>query len=203
MAARSGMANLITRLRGMTATGAADYQLGGSGEVYWTDDQLQEILDRNRVDIRDEVLRSHYILGTAGTAQWFDYTSRYYNFEATTGGTAIFYLAFDTGERVGTALYSVDYDSGKITFANDTGGSAIYLNGRAYDLNAAAAEVWTMKADHVADRFDFSADGASFKVSQLQKQYMERAARYTGMAEWGNKSVSTHSFERGDMWSGW
>lgn len=201
MAARSGMTNLITRLRGMTATGTADYS-GVGGTVWWSDDQLEDILDRNRLDVRDEILRSHYVLGTAGTAQWYDYTSDYHSFEATTGGTAIFYLAFDTGQRVGTALYSVDYDSGKITFASNTGGSAIYLNGRAYDLNAAAAEVWTMKADHVADRFDFSADGATFKVSQLQQQYMQRAAKYSALAEWGNKSVNTHSFERGDMWGG-
>jgi hypothetical protein len=201
MAARSGLSNLITRLRGMTATGSADYTVGAL--TYWTDDQLEDVLDRNRLDVRDEVLTSHYVLGTAGTAQVYDYTSRYHNFESTTGGTAIFYLAFDTGERVGTALYTPDYDSGKITFAANTGGSVLYLNARAYDLNAAAAEVWTMKADHVADRFDFAADGATFKVSQLQKQYMQRAARYTAMAEWGNKSVSTHSFERGDMGGGW
>ena len=199
MAARSGMANLITRLRGMTSTGIADYTVGNS--LWWTDDQLEDVLDRNRLDVRDEVLASHYVLGTAGTAQWFDYTSRYHNFETTSGGTAVFYLAFDTGVRVGTALYSTDYDSGRVTFSSNTGGSAIYLNGRAYDLNAAAAEVWTMKADHVADRFDFSADGASFKASQLQTQYMARAAKYTSMAEWGNRSVSRHSFERGDMWS--
>lgn len=201
MAARSGMANLITRLRGMTATGASDYTVGGI--LFWSDDQLQDILDRNRMDVRDEILSSHYVLGTAGAAQWYDYTSRYHSFETTTGGTAVFYLSFDTGVRVGTALYSFDYDSGRVTFASDTAGSAIYLNGRAYDLNAAAAEVWTMKANHVADRFDFSADGASFKASQLQSNYLAQAARYTKLAEWGNRSVSTHTFERGDMWGGW
>lgn len=195
--ARSGLSDLITRLRNMTATGSADYTVGAL--TYWTDAQLQDVLDRNRKDIRDEKLFTEHVIGTAGTAQWFDYQSKYDTYEQTTGGTSIFYLAFSDGERVGTAEYTVDYARGAITFTNDTGGSALYLNGRAYDLSAAASEIWTMKADHVADRYDFSADGARHNMSQIVEQYMQRAERYARYAKWGNRGVGVSTLLRTDM----
>ena len=49
MSARTGMANLIIRLRGMVQSGTADYTVAGS--AYWTDDQLQDGLDKYRRDI--------------------------------------------------------------------------------------------------------------------------------------------------------
>ena len=44
-----------------------------------------------------------------------------------------------------------------------------------YAVYLAAVEVWTEKAATVASRFDFTADDASFKVSQLQAQYLKQA----------------------------
>ena len=43
-----------------------------------------------------------------------------------------------------------------------------------YDLNAAAADVWEEKAATVADNVDFSADGASYSLSQKYEQAMAR-----------------------------
>jgi len=48
MAARTGMNDLITELRGMTNAGSADTTIAGT--AYWSDNQLQAILDRNRFD---------------------------------------------------------------------------------------------------------------------------------------------------------
>lgn len=47
-----------------------------------------------------------------------------------------------------------------------------------YDLNAAAADVWGEKAAAPAQDFDFSADGGSFKRSQVVKHYQERERYY-------------------------
>ena len=47
-----------------------------------------------------------------------------------------------------------------------------------YDLNAAAADVWEEKAAALAEDYDFSADGASFKRSQSHQHATKMAAYY-------------------------
>lgn len=47
-----------------------------------------------------------------------------------------------------------------------------------YDLNAAAADVWSEKAASIASRFDFSADGATFNRSQAVKQAQAMAIHF-------------------------
>lgn len=47
-----------------------------------------------------------------------------------------------------------------------------------YDLNAAAADVWSEKAALIADEFDFNADGGSFQRSQKYDAYMKNARHY-------------------------
>ena len=48
-----------------------------------------------------------------------------------------------------------------------------------YDLNAAAADIWTEKAGIVAVDFDFDADGGKYSRSQVFQQYAG-LARYYG-----------------------
>ena len=48
------MASLITELRGMANAGTADYTLGTA--TYWDGDQVQRVLDRNRMDVYREQL---------------------------------------------------------------------------------------------------------------------------------------------------
>ena len=47
MTARTGMADLITELRGFVEAGTADYSIVGSAGTtnYWDDTQLQNILE--------------------------------------------------------------------------------------------------------------------------------------------------------------
>lgn len=47
-----------------------------------------------------------------------------------------------------------------------------------YNLNAAAADIWEEKAAAVAGQFDFSADGGSYKTSQISTQYLNMAQVY-------------------------
>ncbi len=47
-----------------------------------------------------------------------------------------------------------------------------------YDLNAAAADVWTEKAAALAVRFDFTADGSTFHRSQAVAQARAMAIHY-------------------------
>jgi len=173
MAARAGMAELITQVRQLAAVGTADYAVGGA--TYWTDDQLQAHLDRTRTEIWEEGLAVVPQVNSGGTTVYLEYRMPFGWLEQTTGGTSVFYLSEAGGARIGTASYTADYTNGRVTFSADQKGSVRYVTARAYDVYEAAARLWESKAAHVADRFDFTADGASFKVSQMVAQYSAMA----------------------------
>ena len=197
MAARTGMTSLIQRVRDLTSTDDGDYSIGIT--AYWTDDQIQAALDRARAFVNDEQLSAVYTVNSGGTAEYLTYESEWRNLESTTGGTLIHYIRTGTGARVGTALFTADYERGRYTFATSTGGSSLYLNARTYDVYAAAADIWRQKAAHVADRFDFTADGASFKASQLVAQYMDQARRADAKATFAGESARSVTMYRDDV----
>lgn len=47
-----------------------------------------------------------------------------------------------------------------------------------YDLNAACGDLWEEKAAAISTKFDFSADGGNFSMSQQYEQYMKNARYY-------------------------
>lgn len=177
------MGDIINQVRQLAACGTADYSAGGI--TYWTDDQLQTYLDKNRTELWDEPIQPIPLTNSGGTVEYKEYQIGYGWLEQTTGGTAIFYLRDASGARIGTATYTIDYAIGRISFAATQAGSARYVVGRSYDVYEAAAKVWEAKAGHVAERFDFSADGASFKASQLTTQYMSMAMQMRGQSNSG------------------
>lgn len=189
---RSTLSAVIEDLRGMTDAGPADYNIGTA--VYWDDNQLTAVLDRHRCDFHHEQLQSVTDWVGGGTVQYREYRSQHTNLEQTDGGTALFFVEDSTGANVGTAAWSADYKAGVITFTADTYGTAYFLTGRAYDLNAAAADVWRMKAANVAKYYDFSTDNHSLSRSQMHRQFLEQAQYYTNMAP-----ARTISVVRGDL----
>ena len=177
---RATMLNLVLSLRGMTDAGTADYTV--AGREYWTDDHLLTVLDRHRVDIYREQMTAIPKYAGGGTVQYYTHTSEYRNFESTSGGSAIFWLETSDGTDVGTASYTMDYYNGIATFSADTSGTTYYLNGRSYDLNRAAADVWKQKAAHYAGMFSFSTDNHRVDKGALVKNAMQMAQVYDGMA---------------------
>lgn len=192
MTARSGMTNLITRLRGMTEVGTADYSVNAT--AYWSDDQLQAILDGQRVEIVREPLRveGEY---ASGAWEYHNYYTLRRDIEEDASGTAVFTIRDSLGALHGTAEWTPNYDAGHIRFSGDTAGSAFYLTTRAYDLNAAAADVWQRKAGHYQTAYDFSADGASYKRSQLIEHCLAMAKHYR---EIGGSVLKVSKFVRTD-----
>ena len=174
--ARATMADLITQVRGLSNAGTADYTVNASS--YWTDDQVQEVMERYRVDIhRVEMQPIPKHVGES-ELEWYEYHSGYSYLEQTDGGTAVFVVENSVGGDQGTATWSADYNRGVVTFAADTAGSAYFLTGRTYDLNRAAADMWRMKAAHYASAYDFSTDNHNMKRSQLISNAMQMAAMY-------------------------
>lgn len=195
MAARSGMADIITQVRQLAAAGTADYAVAGA--TYWTDDQLQTILDLTRIEVWDEPIPYVSKRNSGGTIVYTDYRIPWTWLEQTTGGTTIFYLSDSTGARIGTANYTVDYAYGRVTFGADQAGSVRYVTARSYDVYEAAAVVWETKAAHVAQKFDFSADGASFKASQQRTAYLASAQQMRSQSKSGG--ISTVRLGRDDV----
>jgi len=189
---RAGMRDLITSLRGMTATGYEDYKV--AGQYYWTDKQLQDKLDRYRSDFIEEDLYS--IQQTRnGTTYYLEYRSQWGNLESVDSGTSVFKLDDAAGTNIAGTAWSADYTRGVITFNNDTLGSSLFLTGRSYDLNAAAADVWQQKAAHYAVAYDVSSDMQTLKRSQLMAQARQMAEYYAGQSRPQAVNVM-----RGDMY---
>ena len=163
--ARSTMSNLIEQLRGMAHAAQSDYTIGAVD--YWSDDQLQQVLDRHRTEIYRRMLTPYPKVISGGSLEWYEYRSGLQNLERTSGGTALFIVEDSTGADAGTALWSADYNTGIVTFASDTNGTEYYLTGRTYNMNAAAAEVWGQKIGHYAASVDFSTDNMSVRRGQL------------------------------------
>ena len=182
---RTTLSDIIQTVQGMTDATYGQYTMGTVN--YWDSDQVQKVLDRHRHDIYREDLAviADYV---GGSVQYLEYQSRYGNFESTNGGTAVFFIEDGLGDNVGTASYSVDYPRGRVTFTTNTQGTAYYLTGRSYDLNATAAEIWRHKASHYAVAIDVSLDGNSMKRSQLMQHCLTMADYYD---QRGGPMVST------------
>jgi hypothetical protein len=173
--ARSGMTALIRRLRMMAMAGAVDFEI--AGVPYWSDAQLQEVLDNNRVDFYEQELQP--IPKTVASQHvYLRYDGPHGNMETIASGTAIWNLTTSDGTQAGTAAYSVDYTKGIVTFTADQGGTAWFMSGRSYDLNASAADVWATKASYYQQSYDVKTDGHELSRSQLLKQANEREAYY-------------------------
>ena len=189
MTARTGMDDLIATVRSMTDAGTADYTI--SGVTFWTDDEMQRALDRHKQQIIREELSPAEAYEGAGTLVYKEYHSRYINLEE---GTAVFELELATGAGSGTANYTMDYALGVATFSADQGGTAHFMSAFTYDLNAAAADVWRMKAAQVAKLFSFSTDNHKIDRSEIRQGYLEMASYYASQG-----APVTVQMVRGDL----
>ncbi len=179
----------------MTEAGTADYSLGSVN--FWSDDHLQDVLDTNRRDVIFEPLQMYPTQISGGSLSYQDYRSLFGFYEATTGGTAIFYVQDSTGAFKGTADYTADYRRGQVQFGSNQAGSVYYVTGRSYDLNSAAAEVWKKKASHyAANAFDFSTDNHSVSRSQVYEHCMAMAQQYESLS---GDAVQTIPMFRSDI----
>lgn len=170
--ARSGMANLIARWRRM---------VDDTGTSVWDPDEAEQILDAHRHDVWGELLQVTSIM-ESGTTVYKTYHSERANFEETTGGTSIWRVYDEGGTAVATSNYTPDYERGVIQFSADQQGSARYLDGRSYDLNAAAADGWIERMAKVSGWYTFRSEGKAFDRSDYFKHCREMAEYYRGKA---------------------
>lgn len=174
--ARAGMADIIAALRGMTDAAADEYTVAGI--TYWSDDQLQEVLDQCRRDYYSQPLYPAIEnIGGAIVYQSY-YWSEGQHIERRESGSEAWLLQDDGAHTAGTAIYTPYYDAGYVRFTSDQAGAGWSLTYRAYDLNRAAGLVWERKAAHVTSRFDISTDNHDLKRSQVRQACLQMASYY-------------------------
>lgn len=191
--ARTGLADLITELRELTDANVDDYTI--AGVPYWSDKQLEKILDNNRTDLKWVEMEAQ----AEGSGAYYDYAIGYGNLEQTTGGTAIFMVQDVDGASISSALYSVDYKRGVVTFASDTENTTYWATGRSYDLNGAAAEVWRRKQAHYHTAVNFKTDNTSIDRRQLYENAKEMCEYFEGLSSGGFATIAVLRNDTDDL----
>lgn len=174
MTARSTCNHLIAELRMMGDVTTSDFTVGVT--TWWSDAHLQDVLDRNREYINYAYVEPIPSVAPSGTYTYTLYPSMRENWE---DGVVV---QDQEGGTIGTAAYTIDLATGLLTFGTNTAGSARYVTGYTYNLNAAAADVWDKKAARYASRYDVSTDNHSLKRSQMVAQAREQARYFRDLS---------------------
>lgn len=174
--ARSGMTNLIDRLRALSNAGTAQYTVGTLS--FWSNDDLQETLDRHQTWVLEDRL-TWAIQNIGGTSQYLTAFGLYKDFEEAESGTTRWQVRRTDGTAEGTANYTTDYINGRITWGTDQGGTAYMIaTGYSYDVYGAAVDVLEHKLAYIDLWYDFEADNQTFNRSQAQKSLNDLIATY-------------------------
>lgn len=180
MTVRTGMQTLIDTVRGYANAGTAEWTVETESSYisYWSDVEIQRVLDRHRIDIVHQDMQP-ILSYSGGSVIYLTYDLGYGNVES---GTAVFKIEDVSGTIGG---WTMDYARGIATFSSNTSGSTYYWTGNTYDLYGAAADIWRMKAANVARMVNFSTDGHSINRGDLRKSYLEMADYFAGMSPFG------------------
>jgi hypothetical protein len=200
MGVRAGMANLLERLRSLTHAGTADFSIDDVS--YFSDSQLQDILDSNVTFMNDEPLTWQTDVVGGGSIEYHTcWAGSYRDYEGRYSGTAYWIVRDGQGAEVGTANYTADYLTGRIVFSADQGGTAYYLTARSYDLYSAAADVWLRRQAYYADWYEFSSDDQRFARQQAYDHAVQMEKNMRGRAGQNSKRgvFRTAVFVRGDV----
>jgi len=178
MTARANMDELINMLRLMANAGVSDYTVGNT--TYWTDEQLQDELDKTKRIANYQTAQAIPTYGVGGAVTYTEYQTGLTSWEKlptiqNEGGTVL---------TAGTASgnYAFNDNIGVITFVGDTEGKTRYITGNVYNVELAASKVWELKAAYYATQFDFSTDNHTIKRSPLVDQCTKMARYYAGRA---------------------
>ena len=163
---------------------------GSSIVTYWSDEEIQRVLDRHKTEYIHALMDVQPTY-SGGSIVYTRYKLGAVNVES---GTAVFKIEDTSGTVTG---YTVDYARGIATFTSDQSGKSFWWSGFAYDLDAAAADIWRMKASHVAGLVDFSTDGHSIKRSQQARAYLDMANYYQNRS--ASEGVTTAKIVRDDL----
>lgn len=175
MTVRASMAQFILDLRRMTDASALEVKV--NDVQYWTDQQLQDILDGYRTDVLD--------LAMIPAAQKAAGSTVYYRYYFPDNvGSQIEYdpTVFSIVDENGNPAPTYTYNPGDryITFSADTTGVTYLLRCRFFNMRTAAARVWFDKAGLRVQLIDWKAGGQSLNEDQEYQHCMQMFELYSG-----------------------
>lgn len=187
MAVREGMTQLITALRRMTDT-ESDLEAEARGN-YWSDEMLQDELDRHSVERTRVVLQPIPEVLVGNTLSYTQYAipstvGRWLERPTSLTIDGNFRVQDATGAHVlygsGEEEFTIDWAAMRVVFGKDREGHQFYATARAYDLNAAAAVIWLEKASKRTTLIDWRTDNHQFWEDQEYQHCMQMHRRYAG-----------------------
>lgn len=164
MAVRTGMTSLVSHLR--QQSDAAPSTDVFNGVTYWTDDQLQDVLDQHSMGYQHAPLKK---LGSYDSVSYTLTLAFPYWIE---GGFKIYVRDTTTEE---TTTYTYNHFTNEIIFDSNVADRELIAFAKVYSMTDAIADVWNQKAQH---RFDFitsKAGGHRFEADQVYEHCISRA----------------------------
>lgn len=204
MAVRGGMVDLLSQLRRMTATEVESDTLNGT--LLWTDEVLQETLDKYRTVRRYVPLIPAPTYEPISAVAYYDYYippdfGKWIETDDTpqafiiTDAKGIPYTRGSLDQQ-----YQVDLAEGKISFNTNRGGETFYITARTYDLNKAAAEIWLTKASLRASLIQWKTDNHTLREDQEYQHCLEQYRFYSSRSTLsGRGAFSTVKLHRNDV----
>ena len=185
MSVRDGMASLIKLVRLLVADPVdADQQ--------FDDQEIQDALDRRRVDVRYLRLTPAPTYNADGTTDHLNYYARYGDWEE---GVEL----YDSGYEKQTPSTS-DLITGHWVFESNVD-PPVFAVGSYYDVYAAAADLLETWAAALALEYDFDADGARFSRSQKREALLALAAKHRAQQRLGVVRRRRSDMGRGETWT--
>lgn len=182
MAVRAGMQAIVDEV---------ELNIGNS--TFLTEDQIQSILDKNKLYLKSYVLSVEPILVTQ-TYKYYTYQSGYPYLES---GSGVFRLFDGTGANITTG-FAADYISGSFVFENDQTGATRYIDAVTYDFNAAVSQCWRLIQARTAHLYDFALEDRKFTRSQWFDHCKSMAEFYGGLSTFKSTLSKSIPIERGD-----
>lgn len=165
---RASLASIISRVRLLIDDPA------GAGAVF-TDDEIQDALDRRRDEARYLPLDEIGTIAPGGATTYLTFSAPVGNWEDA--------VLVDAGYAVLTPATS-DAAAGRWTTSTQPS-LPVMLTGFTHDLYGAAADLLEVRAAKESDSFDVSADGLTLSRSQKATAYAARARDYRARARAG------------------
>lgn len=178
-----------------TNTGLNPPTSNTSGATVFTDQQVQDWIDRTRTVVRYELLTPAPDIVPPATGpspaqfNWATYFSRYTDWEADEvlqgnlpGGISWQILNVLTADEL-TGRWTFDVTLPTISTSIPAQLPPVFITGKFYDPYLAAAYLLEMWAAQLADAFDFTSDGQTFNRSQRMRGKLEMARAYRRVAK--------------------
>jgi hypothetical protein len=193
MTVRLGMVNSIAELRRICD--ASENESTVNGVAYWTDQQIQDVLDNHAEDVTDVLLTARPLREGSSTvykryyipktiSKWMEHFT-----EAEETANALLDAEdqldatplFEVRDANGNLVTNYTYNRARrlIEFDSDTNANYFYLRATDYDIEAAASELWTNKAAHRAQLIRWKAGDHQLHEDQEWAHCMKMAEHYS------------------------